>query len=92
MGEPGPPVPGSDPDTADVLVLGGIVVTMDQGRTILPDGGIAIRGDRMVAVGAREEIASSYRTATVIDAAGDLVVPGLIDAPEFGSLRGGGSP
>ena len=36
---------GSDRITADVLVLGGIVVTMDERRTILPDGALAIRGD-----------------------------------------------
>ena len=32
---------GSDRITADVLVLGGIVVTMDERRTILPDGALA---------------------------------------------------
>ena len=39
---------GSDRITADVLVLGGIVVTMDERRTILPDGALAIHGDSIV--------------------------------------------
>ena len=42
---------GSDRAAADVLVLGGIVVTMDERRTILPDGALAIRGDSILALG-----------------------------------------
>jgi 5-methylthioadenosine/S-adenosylhomocysteine deaminase len=63
----------------DLLVLGGIVVTMDARRTILPDGAIAVRGSELVAVGPREEVARAYRGPNRIDAAGDLVIPGLID-------------
>src|SRR5262245_26536940 len=47
-----PPV--SDPVAtirADLLVLGGIVVTMDPARSVLPDGGLAIRDRSIVAVG-----------------------------------------
>jgi hypothetical protein len=42
---------GSDRATADILVLGGIAVTMDERRTILPDGALALRGDSIVALG-----------------------------------------
>ena len=44
---------GSDRAAADILVLGGIVVTMDERRTILPDGGLALRGDSITALGPR---------------------------------------
>ncbi|HKA28402.1 MAG TPA: S-adenosylhomocysteine deaminase, partial [Candidatus Binatia bacterium] len=64
---------------ADLLVLGGIVVTMDPARSVLPDGGLAIRDGSLVAVGPREEIARTHVAPTVVDAAGDLVIPGLID-------------
>jgi 5-methylthioadenosine/S-adenosylhomocysteine deaminase len=64
----------------DVLVLGGIVITMDEQRRILPDGGLAIRGNAIVAVGSRAPIAAAYNSATVVDATGCLVIPGLIDA------------
>lgn len=64
---------------ADLLVLGGIVVTMDPARSVLPDGGLAIRDGSIVAVGPREEIARTHVAPTVVDAAGDLVIPGLID-------------
>jgi 5-methylthioadenosine/S-adenosylhomocysteine deaminase len=50
---------GSDRITADVLVLGGIVVTMDKRRTILPDGAMALRGDSILALGPRAQIAAA---------------------------------
>jgi 5-methylthioadenosine/S-adenosylhomocysteine deaminase len=71
---------GSDRAVADVLVLGGIVVTMDERRSILSDGALAIHCDSIVALGPRAQIAAAYRGATVVDATGCLVIPGLIDA------------
>ena len=41
----------SDPAVADVIVLGGIMITMDERRTILPEGALAIRGNSIAAVG-----------------------------------------
>jgi len=66
--------------SADILVLGGIIITMDERRSILPDGALAIRGNAIVDLGKRAEIAAAYHGATVIDTAGCLVIPGLIDA------------
>src|SRR5262244_2918012 len=71
---------GSDRSVADVLVLGGIVVTMDQRRSILSDGALAICGDSIAALGPRPEIVDAYRAPTTLDATGCLVIPGLIDA------------
>src|SRR5215467_16176117 len=71
---------GSDRAAADVLVLGGIVVTMDQRRSILSDGALAICGDSIAALGPRPEIVDAYRATTTLDATGCLVIPGLIDA------------
>jgi 5-methylthioadenosine/S-adenosylhomocysteine deaminase len=71
---------GFDRAAADILVLGGIVVTMDERRTILTDGALALRGDSIVALGPRTQIAGAYRAATIVDATGCLVIPGLIDA------------
>ena len=51
---------GSDRAVADILVLGGIVVTMDERRTILPDGALALRGDSILALGPRAQIAADY--------------------------------
>ena len=70
----------SSSDAADILVLGGIVVTMDERRTILPDGALALRGNSILAIGPHAQIATDYSAATIVDAAGCLVIPGLIDA------------
>ena len=63
---------GSDRAAADVLVLGGIVVTMDARRSILPDGALALRGDSIAALGPRAQIAAAYRATTILDATGCL--------------------
>jgi 5-methylthioadenosine/S-adenosylhomocysteine deaminase len=63
----------------DMIVSGGIVVTMDGARTIYPDGSVAVRGDEIVAVGPRAEIEARYAGAQTIDARGKLVLPGFIN-------------
>jgi len=63
----------------DLIVSGGIVVTMDSGQAILQDGSIAVRGDSIVAVGPRAEIEAQYQGSQMIDARGGLVLPGFIN-------------
>jgi 5-methylthioadenosine/S-adenosylhomocysteine deaminase len=63
----------------DLLVSGGIVVTMDGARRILQDGSVDVRADSIVAVGPRDEIEARYQAAQTIDAHGALVVPGFIN-------------
>ena len=65
--------------SVDLIVSGGIVVTMDGARTIHQDGSVAVRGDAIVAVGPRAEIESKYETAQTIDARGGLVLPGFVN-------------
>jgi 5-methylthioadenosine/S-adenosylhomocysteine deaminase len=66
-------------DKADLLITGGIVVTMDGQRRVIENGAVAIRGDSIVAVGARAEIESKFEAVQTIDARGALVLPGLIN-------------
>ncbi len=63
----------------DLIVSGGIVVTMDSGRAIYPDGSVAVRGDSIVAVGPRAEVEARYQGVEAIDARGRLVLPGFIN-------------
>ena len=63
----------------DLIVSGGIVVTMDSARAIFQDGSVAVRGDSIVAVGTRAEIEGRYQSPQVIDARGHLVLPGFIN-------------
>src|SRR5271169_3984698 len=66
-------------EKVDLLVTGGTVVTMDADRRVIPDGAVALRGDSIVAVGARTEIESRYESPRIIDARGGLIMPGLIN-------------
>src|ERR1700735_1176167 len=66
-------------DKVDLLVTGGIVITMDAQRRVIEDGAVAIRGDSIVAVGPRAEIENRFEAAQTIDAHGALVLRGLIN-------------
>jgi len=62
----------------DVILTGGKVITVDERFTI--GDAIAVTGERIVAVGSNEDIASLAGPATRrIDLAGRAVVPGMID-------------
>jgi 5-methylthioadenosine/S-adenosylhomocysteine deaminase len=65
--------------TVDLLVTGGLVVTMNPSRTIYNDGAVAIKGDSVVAVGSRSELESQYAANQTIDAGGKLIMPGFIN-------------
>ncbi len=62
----------------DVILTGGKVITVDEKFTIAQ--AIAVKGERVVAVGSNEDISSLAGPATRrIDLAGRAVVPGMID-------------
>src|ERR671929_49023 len=63
----------------DLLVLGGTIVTMDQTRRIINDGGIAVSKGRIVAIGPRAEIERGYTARQRVDATGKVITPGLIN-------------
>jgi putative selenium metabolism protein SsnA len=63
-----------------VLVKNGTVVTMDDRRRVLPGGAVAIDGGEIVAVGAEDEVRRGFGADHVVDAAGGVVMPGLICA------------
>ncbi len=70
---------GQAKQNVDLILSGGIVVTMNGARTVVHDGSIAVKGDSIVAVGPRAEIEGRYSSAQVIDARGRLVLPGFIN-------------
>ena len=63
----------------DLLILGGTIVTMDQTRRVIEDGGIAISQGRIVAIGPRADIERAYTSRQRISAAGKVITPGLIN-------------
>jgi len=63
----------------DLIVAGGLVVTMDQARTVYENGAVAVSADTMIAAGPRADIEARYAGSQTIDATGKLVMPGLIN-------------
>ena len=64
-------------EEADLLITGGVVVTMDEDRHIYSPGMVLAKEGVIVEVGPVRPNASAKR---VIDASGKAVVPGLVNA------------
>lgn len=63
----------------DLLIKGGKILTMDEGRTIIQDGAVAIKDNKIEAVGENATISAKYKADKVIDAKGKLIMPGFIN-------------
>jgi 5-methylthioadenosine/S-adenosylhomocysteine deaminase len=64
---------------AELIVTGGMVVTMDGPRSIYEDGAVAVTGDTIIAVGGRSEIEAKYQARQTINATNHLILPGFIN-------------
>jgi 5-methylthioadenosine/S-adenosylhomocysteine deaminase len=67
------------PRRVSLIITGGIVVTVDADRRVLNPGAIAIDGADIVAVDTPGAIARQFTAAQTITAAGQIVMPGLIN-------------
>ena len=89
------PASGSPPPPADWVLVGGPVLTM---KPAVSADGIAVRGERIVAVGAAADVLELVGDGTrLVDLAGRTVMPGFVDPHEhiFGPVandRGGLTP
>jgi hypothetical protein len=71
--------PGAKPEAADLVLTHGKIVTVDARK---PEAqALAVRGGKIVAVGTDKEIQAYVGAATqVVDLAGALAIPGLIES------------
>jgi 5-methylthioadenosine/S-adenosylhomocysteine deaminase len=67
------------PRDVDLVVTGGIVVTVDGNGRVLDSGAVAISGPDIVAVDTADVIGRQFRGRETIDASGQIVLPGLIN-------------
>ena len=71
----------TSPSLSKLILFNGIILTMDEAQPQAQ--AIAIKGDRIVAVGSNEDILVLADSATqVVDLEGTTVVPGFIDSHE----------
>ncbi|MEI7556056.1 amidohydrolase family protein [Candidatus Chlorohelix sp.] len=67
-------------EKADYILAGGTIVLMDEARTVIEDGSIVVKEDKILAVGTSEDIALKYEAVEVVDCSGQALIPGLINA------------
>jgi len=63
----------------DLIIRGGTVVTMDGSRRVIENGGVAIKGGRIVAVDDTADIDRRYAAREIINGTGKVLIPGLIN-------------
>ena len=66
-------------ERVDLLIRGGTILTVDSQDRIIENGSLAIQGDRIVAIGTQSELGARYRATRIMNAAGRLVLPGLVN-------------
>ncbi|MER3543685.1 MAG: amidohydrolase [Chloroflexota bacterium] len=67
-------------EEADLILKGGIVVTMNAAGDVFDPGAVVVQGDRIVAVGPAAEVTAQYTARETVDCAGQAVIPGLVNA------------
>ncbi len=78
----------ADKPTAVTAITGARIVTM-KGDEVIEDGRIVVAGNRIVAIGKSTEV-SIPPSATVIDAGGKTIMPGIVDVHWHGGMGEGG--
>jgi 5-methylthioadenosine/S-adenosylhomocysteine deaminase len=65
---------------ADILIINGLVLTMNSGEQTLDPGFVAIKDDRIISLGPMASLSSLDIPQKIIDVRGGIVMPGLINA------------
>jgi len=63
----------------DIIIEGGIVVTMDGSHRIIADGAIAIDDGMIIEVGPRSTVAKLHKADCILDARDKAVIPGFVN-------------
>jgi 5-methylthioadenosine/S-adenosylhomocysteine deaminase len=64
----------------DLILTNAVVVTMDDGYQLFPNGGLAVKGDSIVSVGTSADVRASCSASEVVDCGGRALIPGLVNA------------
>jgi hypothetical protein len=76
---------------ADLVIINGKVITVDRNFSIAQ--AVAVKGDRIIAVGTNRQIKSlAGKHSKILDLKGKTVLPGINDSHMHGALYGGTRP
>jgi len=65
-------------EEASLLITHGTILTMDKNKTIIHDGVVVVRDNKIIAVG-DNSLLQHYSSNITLDVDGDIVMPGLIN-------------
>ncbi|MBB1272158.1 amidohydrolase [Psychromonas sp. SR45-3] len=65
-------------ENIDILITDATVLTMNAEKTIYESGTVAIKDNKIIAVGDKK-LADQYQATKIMNVAGDIVMPGLIN-------------
>ena len=71
--------PAATENSIDLIIAGDYVVTMDNARTIIENGAIAVDGGIIIAVGTQADIQNEYAARQTLAGDNRIVTPGLIN-------------
>lgn len=63
---------------ADLVIKNAHILSIDANKAVFENGSIVVRGDSILAI-SDENLEEQYSAVTVIDAGGDIVMPGMIN-------------
>jgi len=66
--------------SADLILSGATIVTMDDARNVYTPGAVAISGNAILAVGPQQEILASYSADELVTCDDRVIIPGLVNA------------
>src|SRR5258706_13497676 len=72
--------------TVDLIISGGTVVTMDGSRRVIENGGVAIKGGRILADCNKGALHQEYGGREDLKPAGEVVITRRIKCPQHGPL------
>ncbi|HVO83982.1 MAG TPA: amidohydrolase [Syntrophobacteria bacterium] len=77
---------GTAKTPVDLLITGGLVLTLNDRDEIFSSGAVGVTGDRIVAVGDASTLLGALQPREVLDARGCLAMPGLINLHTHGAM------
>lgn len=64
---------------ADIIIKNGTIVTVDSLNTIIENGAVVILDNKIIDIGNTDVLIQKYTARQVIDAEGNIVMPGLVN-------------
>ena len=64
----------------DILFTNAIVLTMDEQFNLYEPGYVAVKGEKIAAVGLQADLDDNFQAKSIFDCAGKVLMPGLINA------------